>query len=44
MIIRAIENLELAIKGEIGIFPLKQGVEKADNPDYGVIDSRRSDY
>ena len=41
MIIRAIENLELAIKGEIGIFPLEEGIEKAHKPDYGVIDGRR---
>jgi len=41
LIIRAIENLELALKGEIGIFPLEDGLEKAERPEYGVIDGRR---
>lgn len=42
LIIRAIESLELSLKGEIGIFPLEYGLEKVKIPDYGTIDGRRS--
>ena len=41
LLIRAIESLELSLKGEIGIFPLEYGLEKVKNPDYGKIDGRR---